>query len=91
MKRPILELVGITKSFNEDFILNNINLSLFPGEVHFLIGKNSSGKSTMMDIISGLIKADSGDILINNHKVSINSIANSVSHGILYIMQDSNC
>ena len=90
MKFPILKLVGITKSFDDDFTLSDINLSLFPGEVHVLIGENGSGKSTIMNIISGIVKANSGEILINNNKVSIHSIVSSKQHGILYLMQDSN-
>lgn len=90
MKNPILELKSVTKSFGEDFTLDNINISLLPGEVHVLIGENGSGKSTIMNIISGVIQQDSGRIFINRNLTDILSISNAKKHGILYIMQDTN-
>lgn len=90
MGRALLELAGITKSFGEEFTLHNINLSLLAGEVHVLIGENGSGKSTIMNIISGVIKPDAGELFINQNLVTINSISEAKSQGILYIMQDTN-
>jgi len=91
MKNTLLKLVDIRKSFDEDFTLDHVNLSLFPGEVHVLIGENGSGKSTIMNIISGVIKPDSGSIYIDEELVNITCISSSKKHGILYIMQDVNC
>ncbi|HHX61191.1 MAG TPA: sugar ABC transporter ATP-binding protein [Epulopiscium sp.] len=91
MKNPILKLINITKAFDEDFILNHINLSLFASEVHVLVGENGSGKSAIMNIIAGIIKQDSGDIFINQKLVNIDCLSSSKNHDILYLMQDINC
>ncbi len=90
MKKPILVLKNITKYFSEDFTLTNINLDLFPGEVHILIGENGSGKSTIMKIIGGILKPDRGTIFINNVATTFDSEYDAKKHGILYIMQDTN-
>ena len=69
----MLELRNVTKSFNltgakEDLriALDHINLQIESGEFVTIIGGNGSGKSTTMNIITGLIKPDSGKVLLNN-------------------------
>ncbi len=69
----MLELKNITKTFNltgtkEDLrvALNNVNLSVAPGEFVTIIGSNGSGKSTSLNIISGSLKPDKGLVLLNS-------------------------
>lgn len=45
---------GVSKSFNKNEVLSNINLSLVPGEIHALLGENGAGKSTLMNILFGM-------------------------------------
>lgn len=66
----ILEIKNIAKSFNEKQVLNNINFKLYKGEKVGIIGKNGIGKSTLLKIINGKIKADCGEI-IKGSKVDI--------------------
>ena len=73
----MLELRNVTKSFNltgakEDLriALDHINLQIESGEFVTIIGGNGSGKSTTMNIITGLIKPDSGKVLLNNVDVT---------------------
>ena len=59
---PILKLKQIGKSFSGIPVLTNVDLDLYPGEVHCLMGENGAGKSTLIKIISGSYIADSGEI-----------------------------
>ena len=60
-----LKIVGITKKFGDLKAINNFNVELFPNEVFCLLGPKGAGKTTLINIISGLLKPDEGDILIN--------------------------
>lgn len=57
-----LDLVNINKSFNGNKVLNNLNLKLESGNIYCLLGEEKTGKSTLLMIISDLIKEDSGKI-----------------------------
>lgn len=64
-----INLINITKSFNDKLVLKNINLEINDGEIISILGKSGCGKSTTLQLIAGLIKPDSGDILFNNKSV----------------------
>lgn len=76
-----LKNINFKYSSNKDFKLKNINIELQKGNIYSIIGKSGSGKSTIIDIISGLIKPDDGQIFINN-KENKNHLnwSNSVSY-----------
>ena len=61
---PILELQGISKRFGSNQVLDNVDLTVTPGEAVALIGPSGTGKSTILRIIAGLLAADEGDIFI---------------------------
>ena len=61
---PILELKGISKRFGSNQVLDNVDLTIKPGEAVALIGPSGTGKSTILRIIAGLLAADQGDIVI---------------------------
>ncbi len=88
MSINILEMKNITKTFPGGVIANkNINLKLRKGEVHTLLGENGAGKSTIMNILSGLYSPDSGNILINEKPVSLNSPKDAIKYGIGMVYQ----
>jgi len=62
----ILELEKLNLKFGKKIILNNLNLQLNDGEILGLLGPNGVGKSTIFNIITGLIKPDFGSIKINS-------------------------
>lgn len=90
MNIPKLELKGIYKYISEAFSLSNISLNLNSGEVHAIIGENGSGKSTVVKIISGLLKPDFGEILINGNPVTADSVHAAKMLGIHCVWQDIN-
>ncbi len=89
MKKYLLEVQNLSKSFYEKEVLKNININLKPGEVHAIIGENGSGKSTLMKILSGVFKKDRGDIYIDSKKVDIDSPKQATKLGISAIFQES--
>ena len=70
----ILEIQNISKTFTEDksriFVLNNLSLSVSDDEFICLVGPSGCGKSTLLRIISGLEKADSGEILFHGQPLT---------------------
>lgn len=88
MSDNILEMENISKTFPGGVIANkNISFELRKGEVHTLLGENGAGKSTIMNILSGLYVPDSGKIKINDKYVSFNSPKDAIKHGIGMVYQ----
>ncbi|NLT98695.1 MAG: sugar ABC transporter ATP-binding protein [Christensenellaceae bacterium] len=88
MSNYILEMKNINKSFYGIPVLRNVNFGVEQGEVHVRLGENGAGKSTLMKILSGLYKADSGQILLDGKPVAIKSPSHSLSLGIGMVYQE---
>jgi urea transport system ATP-binding protein len=58
----LLYLDGVTVSFDGFRALNNLSLTVQPGEMRAIIGPNGAGKTTMMDVITGKTRPDTGDV-----------------------------
>lgn len=82
-----LELKGITKKFVDLVANDSINLKVNDSEILAILGENGAGKSTLMNIVYGLLSADSGEILIDGQKVEINSPADALAVGIGMVHQ----
>ncbi|MBW4670201.1 MAG: sugar ABC transporter ATP-binding protein [Cyanomargarita calcarea GSE-NOS-MK-12-04C] len=87
---PVLEMQGITKRFHGVPALQNVNLTIYPGEVHALMGENGAGKSTLMKILAGAYIADEGEIRISCSPVKITDPASAHKAGINLIYQELN-
>ena len=66
----IINVQNVTKSYNKQIILKQINMTVKPGEIYGLIGLSGSGKSTLLRCINGIEKFDSGEIHIENELIS---------------------
>jgi len=82
-----LEIKGITKKFGALVANDSINLKVNNSEILAILGENGAGKSTLMNIVYGLLPADSGEILIDGKKVEINSPADALAAGIGMVHQ----
>ncbi len=87
---PKLEAKGISKYFSDAFSLCDVSIDLYCGEVHAIIGENGSGKSTIIKIISGVVKPDSGVMFIDGNAVTIDSVSSAKANGIHCVWQDIN-
>ncbi len=59
---PVLELAGIRKQFAGVPVLQDVQLRLYPGEIHALMGQNGAGKSTLIKVLTGVLKASGGEM-----------------------------
>ncbi len=87
---PLLEMSGITKSFPGVRALSNVSFDLRKGELHALVGENGAGKSTLMKILSGLYKADEGDLFLKGKKIVSTGLREMIDLGIGVIYQELN-
>ncbi|MBD2199034.1 MULTISPECIES: sugar ABC transporter ATP-binding protein [Calothrix] len=87
---PVLEMRGIAKRFHGVPALQGVNLTIYPGEVHALMGENGAGKSTLMKILAGAYIADEGEIWINGKAVKITDPGTARQAGINLIYQELN-
>lgn len=90
MAQPTLSVVGISKGFAGVQALDDVSLDVSSGEVLVLVGENGAGKSSLMKILSGIYKKDSGKILLDGKEVEITSPLHAQQLGITIIHQEMN-
>jgi len=69
----LVKFIDVNKSFGDKHILKDINLIIPRGKIVGLLGKNGTGKSTLIKLVNDLLTPTSGEILINGEKVGVNS------------------
>lgn len=88
MSDYVLELRNITKTFGTLIANDHISLRIKRGSVHAIVGENGAGKSTLMNIITDILKADSGEIILNGEPVVFKNPTDAAAHGIGMIYQE---
>ena len=83
-----LRLEGVSKHFGAIHALNDVSLSLAPGEVLGLMGDNGAGKSTLVKIIAGNFRATHGRIFIKGEETMLHGPLDARRHGIEIVYQD---
>lgn len=71
----IIEVKNLSKSYGKNKVLNDISISLKPGQIIGLLGPNGCGKTSLIKILTGLINDYSGDVKINGYKPGVESKA----------------
>jgi ribose transport system ATP-binding protein len=87
-RAPLLELRGISKRFGATQALQDVRFSIAPGSIVGVAGLNGSGKSTLLRVVGGIVKPDSGSILIDGIEERLNSPRDSLDHGIALVHQE---
>ena len=86
----LLFMDHISKSFPGVKALDDVNIDIYPGEVHALVGENGAGKSTLMKILNGVYQPDKGNIFVNGEKQQITSTKIAQQLGISIVFQEFN-
>jgi simple sugar transport system ATP-binding protein len=85
---PLLEARGLVKHYGHVLALDGASFTAYPGEVVALIGDNGAGKSTLVKTLSGAIRPDGGQILVEGRPVQMNSPLDARRYGIETVYQD---
>jgi len=85
---PIFELQGVSKSFGTVSALQDLSFSVYPEEVHCLLGDNGAGKSTLIKILAGVHRPSKGSYLIDGQPVHMASPRDALERGIGTVYQD---
>jgi len=88
MALPVLQVVGLDKSYPGVHALDHVDFELEKMEIHALLGENGAGKSTFMKILDGLISKDGGNIFIDGIDVNINNPNHARQLGIGMVYQE---
>jgi rhamnose transport system ATP-binding protein len=87
-QQPVLEMRRISKRFDTTQALADVALTLYPGEIHALLGENGAGKSTLIKIMTGIYTPDGGELLLDGHPLHLRSAIDAQAHGIAAIYQE---
>ena len=87
-KRRAVEMLNISKIYPDGVVaLRDVNLTVYEGEIHGLLGENGAGKTTLMRILYGEIKPTKGEIRLFGRKVSFHGPWDAIRHGIGMVYQ----
>jgi simple sugar transport system ATP-binding protein len=89
-REPILRMSGIHKAFVGVKALDDVDLQLFPGEVHALMGENGAGKSTLIKVLTGVYDHDAGEITLEGRRVAFGSPMEAQRGGVSTVYQEVN-
>ncbi len=85
---PVLEARDISKYFGRVIALEQVSLSVRPGEVNCLLGDNGAGKSTLIKTLSGVHRPDEGSLYMDGEPVVLQSPRDALDRGIATVYQD---
>jgi ABC-type sugar transport system ATPase subunit len=89
-RTPLLKLTGVEKRYGGVRALRGADLTIrSTGVVHGLLGENGSGKSTLLGILSGQVRPDHGQILVDGESVSFAAPADALARGIAMVSQET--
>ncbi|MEO0693766.1 MAG: ATP-binding cassette domain-containing protein, partial [Pseudomonadota bacterium] len=88
MAEPYLRVEGLVKRFGPFTALGGVDLAVYPGEVHALLGDNGAGKSTLIKTLAGVHQPTEGQIYIEGKPVQFRSPRDASAAGIGTVYQD---
>lgn len=89
-KEPLLHIKGITKTFGGTKALDHVDLEIYAGEIHALLGENGAGKSTLIKILCGIYSCSEGTIIYKGKDIGLDvkALSLSVIHQDLGLVDD---
>ncbi len=88
--QPVLELTGIDKQFAGNPVLRGVQLRLYPGEIHALMGQNGAGKSTLIKVLTGVLESSGGQMQLGGKTIRPQSPLEAQKLGISTVYQEVN-
>jgi len=85
---PVLEAVGLSRSFGPIEVLSDVSVSVRAGEVHAIIGENGAGKSTLMKILAGHLAPTRGAIKLDGSPVELKGPVDAERRGVVLVHQE---
>jgi ABC-type sugar transport system ATPase subunit len=85
---PIIEARGIVKTFGGVVAVDDVSIAVPPGEIHGLVGENGAGKSTFMRVLAGVIKQDTGDVVVDGKRLEPGDTREALESGISLVHQE---
>lgn len=85
---PIIELIGVRKSFGPVSVLKGVDLKVYPGKVTALVGDNGAGKSTLIKGLAGVQPYDEGEVRIDGQRADLHTPRDAAGYGIEVVYQD---
>jgi len=88
--QPVLQLAGIDKQFAGNPVLRGVQLNLYPGEIHALMGQNGAGKSTLIKVLTGVLESSGGEMRLSGQRIRPDSPLAAQKLGISTVYQEVN-
>jgi simple sugar transport system ATP-binding protein len=85
---PVLEARNVSKNFGRVIAVEDVSLSVRPGEVNCLLGDNGAGKSTLIKMLSGVFQPDKGTLLMDGKEIALQSPRDALDRGVATVYQD---
>jgi ribose transport system ATP-binding protein len=88
MSEFLLEASGVVKRYGSVTALRDASLAIRPGEIHALMGANGAGKSTLVKVLTGAVRPDAGDVVLNGERSIAHSPAEARRKGMVCVYQE---
>ena len=88
MSDYVVQMKGIEKSYGKNEVLHGVDFLLEKGSIHALLGENGTGKTTLMNILTGIIPGNKGEIAVEGRIMHVNGSAVEQSSEIAFIHQE---
>ncbi len=86
--RPIIEADHISKHFGGVFAVDDVSLTVSPGEIHGVVGENGAGKSTLMRVLAGILRPDNGSVLVDGRQLEAGDTRAALDAGVALVHQE---
>jgi len=84
----VMEMSGVSKRFDATQALDDVSLTLYPGETHALLGENGAGKSTLIKVMTGLYAPDAGVLRVAGEETTFKGSGDAQKAGVAAIYQE---